>query len=81
MHNKKTPKKSLNERLKETMDSLPVNDQRAIEDANVYVTMTKEGFDALPAFWEDGSVRFYEVGGILLGKSALARFVETIKNR
>lgn len=71
----------LSEALIKAMEDLPINNQRAIEDANVYLTMTKEGFDALPAFWPDGTVRFYEVGGVLLGKSALSRFVETIKNR
>lgn len=33
----------------------------------------------LPAFNEDGSVVLYEVGGVLLGKSALIRFMERLK--
>lgn len=63
------------------MEGLPVHDNRAIEDAMVYVTMSKDGFEALPAFWEDGTVRFYEIGGVLLGKNSLKHFVNTIKNR
>lgn len=74
-------KKSLSQKLKEVMDGLPINDPRAIEDAQVYVSMTEDGLRRLPAFWEDGTVRFYEIGGVLLGKTALMRFVETIKNR
>jgi len=74
-------KKSLRTTLAKAMDGLPIHDVKAIEDARVYLTMTEDGFNALPAFYEDGSVRFYEVGGILLGKSALKRFIETIKNK
>ena len=81
MNSKKTQRKSLIETLASAMDSLPVNDPKAIEDAHVYITMTEEGLRRLPAFWDDGSVRFYEIGGVLLGKSALMKFVETIKNR
>ena len=53
--------KKLSDVLASAMDGLPINDARAIEDASVYVTMTKEGFDALPAFWPDGTVRFNTV--------------------
>ena len=67
--------------LANAMEGLPINDDKALKDAQVYLEMTDEGFRALPAFWDDGSVRFYEVGDVLLGKSALTRFVETIKNK
>ena len=32
--------------------------------------------EELPAFGEDGSVVFYEIGGVLLGKGALVRMVK-----
>jgi len=34
---------------------------------------------ALPSFNEDGSVAMYEVGGVLLGKISLVRFMERLK--
>jgi hypothetical protein len=66
---------------KDILDGLPVRNKQAIKDAQVYLDMTDDGFRNLPAFYEDGSVRFYEVGGMLLGKSALTRFIETIKTK
>lgn len=68
-------------KLKKAMEGLPIHDNKAIEDALVYVTMTEEGFNRLPEFWDDGQPRFYDVGGYLMGKSTLKHFINTIKNR
>ena len=67
--------------LARAMEGLPIDDEKALSDAIVYLEMTDEGFKALPAFWEDGTVRFYEVGPVVLGKNALTKFVEAVRNK
>lgn len=58
--------------LAEISDSCPDKD-RLRADVDKYL----EGdVKTLPAFLEDGSVAFYECGGVLLGKSALIKFIE-----
>jgi len=54
-----------------------VGDKESLSaDVERYVGMD---VGSLPNFNEDGSVALYECGGILLGKSALVRFMERIK--
>lgn len=74
-------RKSIRENLKSVMEYLPTNSIEALNSAEVYLMMSQEGINALPAFNPDGSVKFYEVGGVLLGKSALIKFIETTKNK
>lgn len=45
-----------------------------------FLQMTDLELDSLLAFDEDGQVCMYEVGGVLLGKNALLRWVECHKN-
>lgn len=49
------------------------------DDGGRYLEMEGVVLNALPTFEEDGSVCMYEVGGVLLGKSALLRWVECHK--
>ena len=60
---------------------LPFDNIQAVEDAHVYSSMTEDGLNNLPAFWPDGTVRFYECGGVLLGRSALIQFIKQLKTR
>lgn len=65
-------KKGLDELLAEISSSIP--DKESLQsDVERYVNMD---LTAIPDFNEDGSVAFYECGGILLGRNALIRFIE-----
>ena len=68
-------------RQQDAVNSLPIHDSKAVEDVQVYLTLPTETLNKLPQFTPDGEPAFYEVGGILLGKLALLKFIETIKNR
>lgn len=63
------------------IDSLPIHNTQAIEDAYVYCQMSDVELKDLPTFSADDSVIFYEVGDVLLGKSALIAFVNKLKNK
>jgi hypothetical protein len=64
--------KSLNDLMRE-LEALKGDDGRR------FLEMEEGVLEALPAFEEDGSVCMYEVGGVLLGKGALLRWVECHK--
>lgn len=68
-------KRNLETLLAEISQSVPDKD-RLRADVNKYL---ETDVKVLPAFLEDGSVAFYEVAGILLGKSALIKFIEQCK--
>lgn len=61
--------------LNEISESCP-DKERLRADVDKYLGMDVR---TLPAFLEDGSVAMYEIGGVLLGKSALIKFIERIK--
>ena len=48
----------------------------AADDGSRFLQMTDSELDSLLAFDDDGQVCMYEVGGVLLGKNALLRWVE-----
>lgn len=73
--------KNLYQAQRDAIDSLPIHDTKAIEDVQVYLTLPTEDLNKLPQFNPDGEIAFYQVGDVLLGKIALLRFIETIKNR
>lgn len=58
--------------LAEISKTIP-NKETLRSDTNKFLEMNVR---ELPAFLEDGSVAFYECGGVLLGKSALIKFIE-----
>jgi hypothetical protein len=68
-------------RVRTVLDGLPIYNEQAIKDAHAYVCMSQEDLNKLEAFDLSGNVKFYEIGGVLLGKSALLKFVETIKKK
>lgn len=74
-------KKNYKESLASAMESLPTHDSKAHEDAYIYTSMSADDLSKLPNFNPDGSVKFYELGSVLLGKTSLLKFIETIKNR
>lgn len=61
--------------LVEISKSIP-NKESLKSDTDKYLNMD---VNSLPAFLEDGSVAMYEVGGLLLGKSALIKFIDNCK--
>lgn len=69
-------RKSLNELLAEISESIP-DKEALVKDVDRYMVLSLE---SLPAFNNDGSVAFYEVGGVLLGKSALIRFISRCRD-
>jgi hypothetical protein len=71
----------IRKKLEGAMSGLPIHDNRAIEEAEIYLSMSPEGLAKLPQFNPDGEPTFYDIGGVLMGKLTLLRFIETIKNR
>lgn len=65
-------KRELGVLIDEIADSIPDKDL-LLKHVTEYL---EKDLTVLPAFLEDGSVAFYECGGILLGKSALVKFIE-----
>ena len=53
----------------------------AADDGTRFLQMTDSELDELLAFDDDGQVCMYEVGGVLLGKNALLRWVECHRNK
>ena len=74
-------RKRINEATTSAMSGLPINDKGALESAAIYLSMSEEGLNQLKAFNDDGTVVFYDIGGCLLGKTALLQFVKTIKTK
>lgn len=74
-------KKNLYQAQRDAIDSLPIHDTKAVEDAQVYLTLPAETLNKLPQFTPEGDPAFYSVGDILMGKTTLLKFIETIKNR
>ena len=74
-------RKSLYQRQKEAISTLPINDNIAVSDARVYSAMSEDELKSLPAFEANGDVKFYKVGEILLGKLALIQFVKSLKTK
>lgn len=69
--------KDINRLLSEISQSIPPEKRPVLEeDITKYSQMD---LTTLPDFHEDGSVAMYEIGGILLGKNALVRFIERCK--
>lgn len=69
--------KDINRLLSEISQSIPPEKRPVLEeDINKYSQMDLTN---LPDFHEDGSVAFYEIAGLLLGKTALIRFIERCK--
>lgn len=58
--------------LSEIMKTIP-NKDTLLVDVEEY---RNKDVRSLPAFNEDGSVAFYDIGGVLLGRSALIKFIE-----
>ena len=77
----KQTRKNLYQAQRDAIDSLPIHDTKAVEDVQVYLTLPVETLNKLPQFTPEGDPAFYEVGSILMGKTTLLKFIETIKNR
>nr|WP_298660282.1 hypothetical protein [uncultured Flavobacterium sp.] len=65
--------------MDDALRNLPLNDPKAIEAAYIYSNLTAQDLEKLPRFNEDGSMAQYQVGEVILGKSALIKFVEQLK--
>ncbi len=63
---------TINILIDEIADSIP-DKELLLKDI---VTYLGKDVNSLPAFNEDGSVAMYEIGGILLGRLSLVRFIE-----
>lgn len=74
-------RKRINAARTSAMDGLPINDEGAMESAEIYLSLSEEGLNKLEAFNPDGTVKFYYIGSFVLGKSALIQFVKSIKKR
>lgn len=73
--------KSLEKQHREAISKLPTNDSQAVEDVRIYSSMSADELDKLPAFEQDGSVKFYTVGNTVLGKLSLIQFVKSLKTK
>jgi len=81
MKGRKKRVRILKKTARDIIGSLPLRSERAIKDISSYIQMSKSDLEKLEAFDINGNVKFYEIGGVLLGKSALLKFVETIKKK
>lgn len=70
----KTPE----ERLRRAISELPTRDNQSVLDAQVYLSLSDDALSKLPAF-ENGEVKFYSIGDVLMGKSTLIQFVKQLK--
>lgn len=73
--------KSLEKQRQEAISRLPHNDSQAMEDVRIYSAMSESDLAKLPAFDEDGKMKYYKIGDQLLGKLSLIQFVKSIKNK
>lgn len=74
-------KRKIAEIKESAMRDLPIYDNEAISAAGVYLSLSDDGLNKLEAFNPDGSVKFYNIGAHILGKSALIQFVKSIKTK
>jgi hypothetical protein len=81
MEKRKKRARILKKTARDIMSNLPLRSDLAIKDAVAYSLMSKSDLEKLEAFDANGNVKFYEIGGVLLGKSALLKFIETLKNK
>lgn len=63
--------------IDEIADSI-VDKGALLRDVNKYLGMD---IKSLPQFTADGQVAFYDIGNILLGKSALVKFIEKCREQ
>lgn len=74
---KRLERKSKVSKVGELIDELM---SMSADNGERFLQMTDRELDSLLAFDEDGQVCMYEVGGVLLGKNALLRWVECHKS-
>lgn len=73
--------KSLEKQHREAISKLPINDIQAVEDVRIYSSMSADELDKLPAFEQNGDVKFYKCGDVVLGKLSLIQFVKSLKTK
>ena len=74
-------RKSLYQRQKEAISSLPIHDSQAIADVNIYSALSEDELNKLPSFEENGDIKFYKVGDSIFGKQTLIQFVKSLKTK
>lgn len=81
MSKKQFTAKSIKQRNQDAVNSLPIYDNKAIQDVQMYLSLPIEALNKLPQFTPEGEIAFYQIGDDLMGKVTLLKFIETIKNK